>query len=509
MKRRLSHFGIVTLLFLLSLIPRTKNIQTGDYPTVIPHLQVLQTIRVWETGGAAQYGYMPIQTWTNPNDKFITYFERLQNDRGDNYYVSYPPFAFILAHGFCQTFGLTPSVWSITLLNLLLQWVGALFAFGLARRLIPVREGGGLFWPGIAAAAVFICNPASMRLYSQVYFSESVGNTLLCVFFYFAVWVSQAPKSFAALAGMFTSLFLLVYTEWTGFFAVACFGAFWFVKSFRTAAFRLPFLLAVLGTLLPMAVFVYQLDYITGGSADFVANIQERYMARTGMREREKSVGDTVFKDGFWDWLFSVFRVTLFAARWFVPALLLAATVYRIRRKNGGGDVPALSKILFALIALAVALNFAVLFNFSMMHSYTWAKWGIPLGLCTGWCVYVLQPARAMRWVMPLAVTAFFAVDIIFYHGFSSKDEAPEYWKELNAYMKTEIRPDETVYITTVSEEIDPTFHLTYYTGRNMRNVATRHEAEAHARSLGRTHIVWFDFNQFEGRKQAHHMELR
>ena len=74
MKRRLWHFGIVALLFLAGLAPRVKNIQTGGFPTVIPHLQVLQATQVWDEAGGARYAYLPVQTWTGPNDKFVTYF---------------------------------------------------------------------------------------------------------------------------------------------------------------------------------------------------------------------------------------------------------------------------------------------------------------------------------------------------------------------------------------------------------------------------------------------------
>ena len=506
MKRKIRHFGIVTLLFLLSLLPRVKNIQTGSYPTAIPHLQVLQTLRVWQTEGGRRYAYLPVQTWTNPNDKFVTYFERLQNTRGDNYYVSYPPFAFILAHGFCRVFGVALTVVSITVLNLLLLWLAACCMFGIARQLIPRRENEGVFWPGIAAAAVFMCNPASMRLFSQVYFSEAVGTALLCVFLYFAVWLTRMPRSKGALAGMVVSMFLLAYTEWVGLFAAAVFGIYWFVKAIKNKAFRLPVILLGVAVLAALLLFAYQLDVVTGGG-DFIANIRERYMARTGMRAREKSVGDTVFKDGFWAWLLSNLRVTLFAARWFLPALLLGVWVYRRRHREPLG-IDSLSRTLFALILGTVALNFLVLFNFSMMHSYTWAKWGIPFGLVTGWCVYVLMVEARFKWVMPLIVLAFFATDLVFYYGFSSKDEAPDYWKELTAYIKTEARPNETIYVTTVSEEVDPVFHLTYYTGRNMANVPSIEEAERQATQLGRTHIVWFDFNQFESRKQAHHITL-
>lgn len=504
MKRNFRDFGIVGLLFLLSLLPRLKNIQTGEYPSVIPHLQVLQTLRVWQHDGPADHAYLPVQTWSNPNDKFITYFERLQNHRGDNYYVSYPPFAFELAYGFCRLTG-SYSVLSLTVLNLLLQWLGAWYIYLLVRVLLPRREGEKRFWPGMAAAAVFLCNPAAMRLYSQLYFSEAVGTTLLCAFLYYAARLTRNPRSGRALAGMAVSLFLLVYTEWVGFFAAAVFGLFWFVKAFRHKVFFVPVLLAVLATLAAAGLFAYQLHVITGGG-DFLANLQERYLARTGLRDKEQSVGDTVFKQGFWPWLANNFRVTLYGARWFVPVLLLGTWGY-IRRQKTASTVDRAAKALFGCVLLVVCLNFTALFNFSMMHSYTWAKWGIPLGLVAAWCVYRLGRSRAQ--MAALAFTAlFFVTDLVFYYGFGSKDTAPVYWEQLTAFIKKEAGADETLFLTTVSEEIDPSFHLTYYTGRNLANVKNADEAKTRALALGRKKIVWFNFNQFEGRMEAHHIQL-
>lgn len=498
MKRRIWHFGIVTALFLLSLLPRMKNVQTGDYPVVIPHVQVLQTLRVWDEVGATSHAFMPIQTWSNPNDKFVTYFHRLENNKGDNYYVSYPPFAFTLAWAFCKLFGLPFSVLSITILNLLLQFIAALCVLGIVSRLLPA-ERGKICWPGLAAAAVFICNPASMRLFSQVYFSESVGTALFCMFSYAAVCTTQNPK--AKINWLVTALllFLLTYTEWIGIFAGLCFAIFWGVKAIKTPAFRWPFLMASVAVLGALLLFVCQLDIIAG-DGDFIANIQERYLARSGMRGREKSVGDTVFKDGFWEWFISTFRVTLYAARWFFPVMLLAALFFIRRRKN---NVPTLSYTLFLLITLIVTVNFFTLFNFSIMHSYTWAKWGLPLGLMVAWCVHVLMENTHMRLAISICMGAFFATDLVFYYDFSSKDVAPAYWEELTAYIKKEARPDETIYITTISDEIDPTFHLTYYTGRNMMNVFTFEDAQEHAAHIGRKKYVWFYFNQHEGRKEA------
>ena len=504
MKRRIWHFGIMAALFLLSLLPRVKNIQTGDYPTVIPHLQVLQTIRVWDEVGPGTHAFLPVQTWSNPNDKFMTYFERLQNERGDNYYVSYPPFAFVLAWGFCKMLGLPFSVLSITILNLLLQWLAMWFIFGIAKKLIPPREDQFLFWPGLAAAAIFICNPASMRIFSQVYFSESVGTFFFCAFAYFAVGVSQNPKSFWGLCKMGISIFLLVYSEWIGIFAGLGFGIFWLVKSFRNTTFVKPLATLSLFGLGALLLFAYQLDVITG-SGDFIANLQERYEARSGMRDYEKSVGDTVFKEGFWEWFLSTIKVTLYAARWFFPVLMVTAIIYLKRGKFSTG-LPKLSKELLAVLFIIVLVNFGVLFNFSIIHSYTWVKWGIPLSLAVGWCVHVLLAEKRMLVGVVVFVSAFFITDLIFYYGFGRIDEASEYMKQQTVFIQKNASLDESIFITTVSEDGDPTFHLTYYTQRNMSNVKTEQEAKDQAIKRGLERYVWFDFNQFENRMEAHHI---
>lgn len=503
MKRKIWHFGIVTGLFLLSLIPRLKNIQTGDFPTVIPHLQVLQTIQVWDEVGPQQHAFLPVQTWANPNDKFITYFSRLENEKGDNYYVSYPPFAFVLAWFFCKIFGLPFSVLSITILNLILQYIAAFAIFGITKKILPTYTKYSFFWPGIVAAAVFICNPASMRIFSQVYFSESVGTSLLCLFFYFAVSLSINPRNFLQLLGMCFSLFLLVYTEWVGLFAGLFFCLYWVFKSFSDVSYRKLAFIAGAAMLFAVLLFGYQLYLISDGNG-FVQNIHERFMARSGMRDKEKSVGDTVFKDGFWEWILSDFRVTFFASRWFLPVLVILSMGYWIKNKRSEKSI-SVHFILFLLILLSVAGNFFALFNFSIMHSYTWVKWGIPLGLVLAYCFYAIQSSKIATGFGIVMALALFTTDLFFYQGFSSKDQAPPYWEELTAFVKQEAKDTESIYITTVSNEIDPTFYLTYYTGRNLMNVQREEDAMKHAQSIGRSHWVWFYFNENEGRKEAYH----
>lgn len=494
---------MVTALFLLSLIPRVKNIQTGEYPTVIPHLQVLQAIQVWDEASPGKHAFLPVQTWNNPNDKSVTYFNRLENARGDNYYVSYPPFAFVLAYGFCKLFGLQFSVLSITILNLLLQWLAAWCVFLIAQRLLPQKENRFIFWPGLAAAAVFIGNPAGMRIFSQVYFSEAVGTALLCVFCYFAVLATQERKSFLRMMAVGLSLFLLVYTEWIGIFAGICFGLFWGIKSIKDASFRPLLLVSFFSVVGAILLFMYQLDVITD-NGDFIANIKERYLARSGMRAAEKSVGDTVFKAGFGQWLLNTLRVTLFAARWFFPVLLVGAIILYNRQKKNITAPTRQSKVLLYVIILTVAVNFLALLNFSLIHSYTWAKWGLPIGLATAFCVYILMDSVTWKFIIPIIIFAFFATDLVFYQSFGKKDEAPEYWKEQTAFIKQNAQPDETIYITTVSNEVDPTFHLTYYCKRNMKNVPDEQAAIHHFSALKRKKMIWFYFNQNEGKKEFH-----
>ncbi len=83
----------------------TNEVHYNNHGPII----TLTTLEIWDEAGITNCNFSPIQTWNNEGDKFISYYKRLEDDSGNNYFVSYPPFAFIFPYIIMKIFYLGAS----------------------------------------------------------------------------------------------------------------------------------------------------------------------------------------------------------------------------------------------------------------------------------------------------------------------------------------------------------------------------------------------------------------
>ena len=117
--------AILLLLFAFSVFARAPKLNGylgWHHQWLSAH--TLLTLTIWDENGIANHNFNPVYTFGNPRDKHIqSLTSGIPDEKGDYYYVSYPPFSFLLAY-FCLSVVQAPiSPYSIYALNLLLHFV--------------------------------------------------------------------------------------------------------------------------------------------------------------------------------------------------------------------------------------------------------------------------------------------------------------------------------------------------------------------------------------------------
>lgn len=95
----------VMVLFLVSLllrIPFLRRPLDGQHDWLTLH--TLLTVSIWNQTGLQASHYALVMTWPNPADRFISYLDRatVEDAQGNNYFIAFPPFAFLLAFRFLK-----------------------------------------------------------------------------------------------------------------------------------------------------------------------------------------------------------------------------------------------------------------------------------------------------------------------------------------------------------------------------------------------------------------------
>lgn len=177
----------------------------------------------WQQRGMADCHFSPVLTYTNSGDKHMVSYKRLESPEGDNYFVSFPPFAFMLTYKIFSLLHITSGKLSIQIANLLLHFISSIFIYLLVFNYCNRNSTVKSFIPAVTAFAVYVFTPIVMYTHVMIYFPETMGQVLWIVALYLSVkWFNSYPTRNHTVAYLlFVVLFFLIYTEWIGIFYVA------------------------------------------------------------------------------------------------------------------------------------------------------------------------------------------------------------------------------------------------------------------------------------------------
>ncbi len=365
--------GLVVLA-LLARLPRIGEIaSTHDWLT--SHTALVT--RVWQMTGLQANHYSLVTNWPNPSDRQVEHgAASIFDEKGNTYFLSFPPLAFYLSYLFFQLVGEGASIFPLRLLTMLASSLGA---WALARSMRAAWGGGAESrLPELIAAGVFLLSPVSLNYFGSAYFSLILSIPMWMAL----VAAATQPKPWPWLIGL--ASFTICYTDWLGYLAAVPLGIVWL----RRREWRLVAALCVpAGLALAITLATYA---SIAGWLPMIQSAHTKYLLRAGLSNASN---------------LSPFELHTYLRIWrhyylgFAPLAIpfvWCGICFAIGRGRPRTPLPAASWTLLFCLAVPVALDHLLLINHTANDRYTVLKTAPVLGVALAMCM-TARPWKSRR----------------------------------------------------------------------------------------------------------------
>ncbi len=391
LRRHIYHLtGVISLLvlFSISLYVRKDDLKTDlgrHHEWITAH--ALITMEIWEkNGGPSAFGFNPIYTYP---DAFV--FPRralggVTDENGWNYYVSYPPFAFIFGYYATQLLG-GPDVDSIRTLSVVIHFLCGLFLYLIFAEILARSQTYRFNFAGVLAAGIYYLSTGTLWAHSMLYFVDMPEQLWILMLLWMIVKAfGETRRPWLFISALAILCFVASYTEWLGlffaFFSGLLFLFFWFRK--RKRIFLQSFLAIGISSTFALGLTLIQYSSIAGWDGLYKSSV-EKYEERGGfVTDNPHFIHHSGNPETF-AMIRSVFdrqyqmAEHFFAVTTVLFIILLMVPATRRRLKD--------SKILMILLATpicAIGLHYLLFINFNALHDFSAIKFGLMLALCIG-----------------------------------------------------------------------------------------------------------------------------
>ncbi len=495
MKYKNSFFIVFILLLSLVLLFLLKPYQAKPLDNnKQAHIFMLTTLEIWQESDDCMAFLAPIQSWNNEGDKYVHYYKRLEDEKGNNYYVSHPPFAFYLA-------ALTHFVLGQEINETLLQWMlffMLLLSVFLLSYIVKQEvncKGKKLLLAQIFAVISYVFVAQNLFLYSSHYFAESLGQFFLLLTIAAFYYYKESTKIHRSQVLVFLSVFLLSYSDWMGFcFLIAVFFL-THKKRKKKSIKRLRIISFIAGALAYLLCF-FQYLFIAG-LYPLIKAVGIRFIERSGFFSQQLTDRGLTFTNTETWLMFSKQMLSFFSGPALLILLMLLLFFFFGRKKLGQSFSLNLYLVLFTVL-------FYVLLSFSATasHYVYMAKLSLPLclfGVLVFCCFYEKMRKKTLFLsVFFLLITSLSFLAVKEFQkqqksDFSTENRLVSYAVEINAQAKT----NQAVFIAPIHEMPESVIvYLSYVSKRNLAYAKDQNDAKRKAEELGKEEFILIDFNK-------------
>lgn len=185
---------------------------------------VLVTMRAYDETPASIHYFRPIFTLGADYNKFIDNLPTASymDDKGNNYYISFPPLFFVLPYAVFKVFQIPIEVVPLRLFNvtigLLVTVLLYCFLRSFLRWIFPRRSIGKIEGAALASASLYLFAASSLWGHGNPYWGHQLNQLWwLCALFIFFKDVSKEEKGSSLTVVLIILSLLMCWTEWTGF----------------------------------------------------------------------------------------------------------------------------------------------------------------------------------------------------------------------------------------------------------------------------------------------------
>ena len=484
-------FFVLCAVFSISVLIRFNQIT----PVVKSHEQTyiltLQTSEIWREAGLLNCHLTPMWTYNNPGDKYIAYYKRLEDQKGNNYYVSFPPLSFLVAHLALYPFNIESGKLVLQILNILLHFISAYFIYLIICSLYNQKQRK-FFFPAFISFVVYSFLPVMLFFHTDIFFPEMIGQVLWIISIYFVLKYKE-NIGFKSGTYIFIVLFLFLYAEWIAVFFVFTIFLYLFIsKSLKIN--KSLFIIASAALFSAGLILFIQYSSITGIN-EMLHSMGIRYLERSGFfGPRYSSMGVHILS---FDSL-KLFALNLNKALTVIGYIIIVLFFILFFRKKYRLNIN--SKFVLVLSFLPVLIHWIVFFNANAIHLLLMARIAVPLCILVGISSYTLLYDKQnilLKKLFPLFLIVFlFYSAIVYQKKFTFNEKFPEL-KKVAETIKETVKPNQSVFINCDVNIPEPEKYLTFISKRNIVNVYDEKQAEKYMIKKGKKgDIIVFEINK-------------
>ncbi len=474
---RQTAFGIVLLLFTLSIIIRFPNLNRPiskhyEFNTAV----ILINIVSWrQAGGGDHFHYTPVMNFQNAGDKLPPNNLNIDNN-GNTVYLSFGPGFFVIPYFFYQMFHLPAIPLYLEILNLLFHLASILLFFYLMEQLIPSGKSRK-YSMIIAGCSFMIFSPGMLWFLGNGYINTGIMLPFLLGVLLLLLPMLQDPSRISAgrLSALLILIVFLVYIDWyilfLSFLSILVALYKWRKNNkYGWLAFVLVFSVAS-----GIVLIFFQFASHMGREA-----VVDYWLRRSSERSMNLA-GSTIAKR------FSLL-MAYFLTSYFPLLLVLLISFLSNRRRKIFPDFWGIKEIIFIrLLVTSLIFYNLFLFNWSTDHEFTILPWALLLCFVAARFAGAIKNNNFFRGLLALFMIC--SIGQYYYinrPGYVSRDGMPyASFKQLGDSLK-QIRPD---YAICINLEQNPM--VEYYAARNILRLSDSLSAIKSLEKLGIKKAVW------------------
>lgn len=376
------------MLFAISIAIRYSNLKsplTRQQEWQTGH--VLTTLSVWEQNGIANHYFSPVWTFNNPADKITNSLGGIKDKQGYTYYVSYPPFSFILPYFVFKITGQDVSVGGIRIFSLLIHFICALLIFLIVYRFGQKNLLEDYFIPAYVAFCFYVFASGNLWFHSNFYFADSLVQVFVLGLIYVFQSIFQQPetKTTKNIFLLFTLAFLGSYTEWLALFVAFFILLFFVFKSFKNKIYIKYSLSVFAATILSLGLTVIQYSCVAGFSVLKNYSLL-KFSSRSGFNEKTAIDGTSIYNLQSYKAIYSNYLVNYnYLGSFALLCGFAFLMLYFVNHKTKKVKFEFNPLLVISLLAFTVISHHVVFFNFTAIHDVSTLKITLPICLFVGY----------------------------------------------------------------------------------------------------------------------------
>ncbi len=510
---KLKTYLLLIAIFLISVLVRVPHLDRPlskhhEFCTAI----VLIPLQNWAENGASTYRYSPSITFEGTANQHIENLTAYPVEaEGRYYYLSHPPFAYLLPYFCFQILGVYPTPLALQIFNLLFHLLSCLLIYEIVR-MITGKTSEKIHFDSLTAFLIYLFAPATLWFHGNAYMSDMFISNI----FILGIWLvlkaflrgektrmPDSSKVFDILhvASTATVIFLMIYTEWLGnFFA---FGVFVLalIKAFsKKEKGRRRYYLAIAGACVcgvvgGLALIFWQYSSIAGFEV-YWAYFSHRFGARSGAQFSDNGIFYFL-----WKYTKMTLRIGRHYATGFLPVFLLGAVLWGAlfsQTKKIIQPANTAARYFWWLAGFPILMHHLVFVEFTLVHDFAVLKGGILLAVGIGLLVEKLAHHKSIAFKSGAFVMVFLCIAQYYYINrpgkISQNGDLYNYMQTLGENIRNNTQADELIFLNGYKP--DP--QVMYYARRNMLRAADSTEVKTILEERGAVRGVLFTIKNYK-----------